>query len=54
MVEQCPFCGLGFAPMWARQLASCKHFYNYWCVATHFNISKKYIKPSCEEEMHES
>jgi hypothetical protein len=28
VVEKCSFCGLGFAPLWAVRLASCKHFYH--------------------------
>ncbi len=54
MVERCPFCGFGFAPMWVGQLVSCKHFYHCWCDVVYFNISKKCIKPRCQEEMHES
>jgi hypothetical protein len=53
MVECCPYCGLGFTPMWAVKLAFCKHFYHCWCVAVHFSSYSKCIKAKCEEEMHE-
>ncbi len=52
MVEHCPYYGLGFVPMWACTLASCKHFYHCWCVTIHFSSFSKCIKVGCEEEMH--
>ncbi len=51
-IGRCPFCGLGFTPMWARKLASCKHMYHYWCVIIHFNSLSKCIHLGYEEEMH--
>jgi hypothetical protein len=52
-VEHCPFCGLGFQPLWARLIASCKHVYHSWCAFVHFNQSRKCIHNFCGEEMHE-
>lgn len=52
LIDHCPYCWLGFSPMWVRKIASCKHVYQYWCVV-HFNISSKWIHPSYAEEMHE-
>ncbi len=53
MIECCPYCELGFSPMWSRTIASCKHLYHCWCVDIHFNTLSKCIHLSCEEEMHE-
>jgi hypothetical protein len=53
MVGCCPYCGLGFAPMWACKLASYKHFYHCWHATIHFNSCSKCIKARCEKEMHE-
>ncbi len=38
LIDQCPYCGLGFLLMWVGKIASCKHIYHYWCVV-HFNTS---------------
>jgi hypothetical protein len=53
MVECCPYCGLGFTPMWVGKLAFCKHVYHCWCATVHLNSFSKCIKVGCEEKMHE-
>jgi hypothetical protein len=52
-VEHYPFCGLGFEPLWARQIASCKHVYHAWCAHVHFQMSIKCIETLCGEKMHD-
>ncbi len=52
MIEQCPFCGLGFSHVWVGRLVFYKHLYHYCCAITHFNISSKCIRRNCEEELH--
>ncbi len=52
-VECCPFCRLGFEPLWARQIAYCKHVYHVWCAHAHFSLSIKCIDILCGEDMHE-
>ncbi len=52
-VECCPFCRLGFEPLWARQIAYCKHAYHVWCAHAHFSLSIKCIDIFCWEDMRE-
>lgn len=54
MVEKCSFCGLGFDPIWATRLTSCKHFYHDWCALSHFNTSFFCIENKCGQEMHDA
>jgi hypothetical protein len=52
-VEHCPFCGLGFQPLWARLITSCKHVYHSLCAFVHFNQSRKHVHNFCGENMHD-
>jgi len=52
-VEHCPFFRLGFEPLWARQIASCKHVYHVWRAHAHFSLSIKCINILCGQDMHE-
>ncbi len=52
-VEHCPFCGLGFESLWARQIIFCKHVYHVWCAHVHFQMSTKCNEALCGEEMHD-
>lgn len=52
-VEHCPFCGLGFESLWARQITFCKHVYHVWCAHVHFQMSTKCNEALCGEEMHD-
>jgi hypothetical protein len=53
LIGLCPFCGLGFAPLWASNITSCKHVYHCWCADLHFNTSTKCIQTGCAKDMHE-
>jgi hypothetical protein len=52
-VEHYPFFRLGFEPLWARQIASCKHVYHVWHAHAHFSLSIKCIDILCGQDMHE-
>jgi hypothetical protein len=54
LIGLCPFCGLGFAPLWASKITSYKHVYHCWCADLHFNISTKCIQARCAKDMHEA
>jgi hypothetical protein len=50
----CSFCGLGFEPIWATIVASCKHLYHPWCALIHFTFSTMCVDPSCEQMFHDN
>lgn len=52
-LDNCSFCGLGFAPVWAVKLASCKHAYHELCARIHFQTSTVCSEIDCKEEMHD-
>ncbi len=54
LIGLCPFCGLGFTPLWVGKIISCKHVYHCWCVDLCFSNSTKWIQIGCVEDMHEA
>lgn len=51
-LENCPFCGKTFDPIWDCKIASCWHVYHSWRACAHFSTSTKCLVGECGLEMH--